>query len=75
MDHTLGGIYSDARIIPSRVGVPTSEGASGPTSCNGGVMGEWIGINRRARKCYGFDEVALVPGMTTINPAEVDPSW
>ncbi len=38
-------------------------------------MGEWIGINRRARKCYGFDEVALVPGMTTINPAEVDPSW
>ncbi|MFA5039352.1 MAG: GuaB3 family IMP dehydrogenase-related protein [Candidatus Omnitrophota bacterium] len=38
-------------------------------------MGEWIGINRRARKCYGFDEVALVPGMTTINPLEVDPSW
>ena len=38
-------------------------------------MGEWIGINRRARRCYGFDEVALVPGMATINPAEVDPSW
>ena len=38
-------------------------------------MGEWIGINRRARRCYGFDEVALVPGMVTINPAEVDPSW
>lgn len=38
-------------------------------------MGEWIGINRRARKCYGFDDVALVPGMTTINPADVDPSW
>lgn len=35
-------------------------------------MGEWIGINKRARKCYGFDEVALVPGMTTVNPAEVD---
>lgn len=38
-------------------------------------MGEWIGINRRARKCYGFDDVALVPGMTTINPADVDCSW
>lgn len=38
-------------------------------------MGEWIGINRRARKCYGFDEVALVPGTTTINPADVDSSW
>ncbi|MBF0521587.1 MAG: GuaB3 family IMP dehydrogenase-related protein [Candidatus Omnitrophica bacterium] len=38
-------------------------------------MGEWIGIDRRARRCYGFDEVALVPGMQTINPNEVDTSW
>ncbi|MFH0941005.1 MAG: GuaB3 family IMP dehydrogenase-related protein [Candidatus Omnitrophota bacterium] len=38
-------------------------------------MGEWIGRDRRARKCYGFDEVALVPGMVTINPRDVDPSW
>lgn len=38
-------------------------------------MAEWIGINRRARRCYGFDEVALVPGMHTINPNEVDTSW
>jgi len=38
-------------------------------------MAEWIGMNRRGRRCYGFDEVALVPGMVTINPAEVDPSW
>jgi len=38
-------------------------------------MAEWIGINKRARKCYGFDDVALVPGLTTINPNEVDPSW
>ena len=38
-------------------------------------MGEWIGIKRRARRCYGFDEVALVPGNQTINPADVDPSW
>lgn len=35
-------------------------------------MAEWIGIERRARRCYGFDEVALVPGLTTINPNEVD---
>jgi IMP dehydrogenase/GMP reductase len=38
-------------------------------------MGEWIGIGRRARRCYGFDEVALVPGMQTVNPAEVNTSW
>ena len=38
-------------------------------------MGEWIGIDRRARRCYGFDEVALVPGMQTVNPNEVDISW
>jgi len=38
-------------------------------------MAEWIGIDRRARRCYGFDEVALVPGMQTINPNEVDTSW
>ena len=38
-------------------------------------MAEWIGIGRRARRCYGFDEVALVPGMQTINPNETDISW
>jgi IMP dehydrogenase len=38
-------------------------------------MAEWIGMGRRARKCYGFDEVALVPGRRTINPEEVDTSW
>ena len=35
-------------------------------------MAEWIGIDRRARRCYGFDEIALVPGLQTINPNEVD---
>ena len=35
-------------------------------------MAEWIGIGRRARRCYGFDEIALVPGAQTINPNEVD---
>ena len=38
-------------------------------------MGMWIGRNRKARICYGFDEVALVPGQFTINPNEVDISW
>jgi IMP dehydrogenase len=35
-------------------------------------MAEWIGIGKRARRCYGFDEIALVPGSQTINPNEVD---
>ncbi|MCX5696037.1 MAG: GuaB3 family IMP dehydrogenase-related protein [Candidatus Omnitrophica bacterium] len=34
-------------------------------------MAEWIGIGRRARRCYGFDEIALVPGAQTVNPNEV----
>jgi IMP dehydrogenase len=38
-------------------------------------MAEWIGIGRRGRRCYGFDEIALVPGEVTINPEEVDTSW
>lgn len=38
-------------------------------------MGEWIGIGRRARRCYGFDEVALVPGAQTVNPEDVDTSF
>ncbi|MBI1978145.1 MAG: GuaB3 family IMP dehydrogenase-related protein [Candidatus Omnitrophica bacterium] len=38
-------------------------------------MGEWIGKDRKARRCYGFDEIALVPGTVTINPDEVDISW
>jgi IMP dehydrogenase len=38
-------------------------------------MGEFIGRGRKARRCYGFDEIALVPGQMTINPNEVDPFW
>lgn len=38
-------------------------------------MGLYIGKERKARRCYGFDEVALVPGLITINPNEVDTSW
>ncbi|MCK4912339.1 MAG: GuaB3 family IMP dehydrogenase-related protein [Candidatus Omnitrophica bacterium] len=38
-------------------------------------MAEWIGIGKRARRCYGFDEVALAPGRVTVNPEEVDTTW
>ena len=38
-------------------------------------MGLFIGKERKARRCYGFDEVALVPGSLTINPNEVDTNW
>jgi len=38
-------------------------------------MGEWVGRGRKARRCYGFDEIALVPGAVTINPREVDTTW
>jgi len=38
-------------------------------------MGLFIGKGRKARRCYGFDEVALAPGMVTINPNDVDTSW
>lgn len=38
-------------------------------------MAEWVGIGRRARRCYGFDEIALAPGKITINPDDVDTSW
>ncbi len=33
---------------------------------------EEIGIGRRARRAYSFDDVALVPGEYTINPEDVD---
>jgi IMP dehydrogenase len=38
-------------------------------------MAEWIGIGKRSRRCYGFDEIALVPGNQTVNPNEVDNSF
>jgi len=31
-----------------------------------------LGRSKRARRAYGFDEVALVPGSVTINPDEID---
>ncbi len=35
-------------------------------------MAFFIGREREARRAYGFDEIALVPGAVTMNPAEVD---
>ena len=37
-------------------------------------MPVFIGRDREVRRCYGFDEIALVPGTLTINPEEVDTS-
>jgi len=34
-----------------------------------------LGRFKRARRAYGFDEVALVPGRITINPQEVDSAF
>ncbi len=38
-------------------------------------MGLFIGKGRKARRCYGFDEIALAPGEVTINPNDVDTTW
>ncbi|HPP67445.1 MAG TPA: IMP dehydrogenase, partial [bacterium] len=35
-------------------------------------MGMWIGRGRKARVCYGFDDISLVPGNITLNPVDVD---
>lgn len=35
-------------------------------------MAEFIGRDRKARRAYGFDEIALVPGNITLNPDETD---
>lgn len=34
-------------------------------------MEELIGGRKRARRAYGFDEVAIVPGNSTVDPADV----
>lgn len=33
-----------------------------------------LGRSKRARRAFGFDEVALVPGRVTVNPGEIDVS-
>ncbi len=38
-------------------------------------MTELLGRTRIARRAYGFDEIALVPASSTIDPLDVDLSW
>ncbi|MFH1690844.1 MAG: GuaB3 family IMP dehydrogenase-related protein [Candidatus Eisenbacteria bacterium] len=38
-------------------------------------MSIYVGRGRKARRAYGFDEIAIVPGRVTINPEEVDTTW
>ena len=35
-------------------------------------MSEYISRGRKARRCYGFDEIALVPGDVSLDPNDVD---
>jgi IMP dehydrogenase len=35
----------------------------------------WIGRGRKARQTYGLDEIALAPGVLTIDPDDTDTSW
>ena len=35
-------------------------------------MAFFLGVDREARRSYGFDEVAIVPGRVTIDPVDVD---
>ena len=34
-----------------------------------------LGRSRRSRRAYGIDEIALVPGVRTVDPAVTDCSW
>jgi IMP dehydrogenase len=34
-----------------------------------------IGRGKQARRAYGFDEIALVPGARTLDPSLADTSW
>lgn len=37
-------------------------------------MPVFIGRDREVRRCYGFDEIAIVPGSVTMDPQDVDTS-
>ncbi len=34
-----------------------------------------LGGNKKARRAYGFDEVALVPSALSVDPRDVDTAW
>ena len=34
-----------------------------------------LGLNKKVRRAYGIDEIALVPGKRTVDYDLTDPSW
>jgi IMP dehydrogenase len=34
-----------------------------------------LGLGRRVRRAYGYDDIALVPAAATVDPEDVDTSW
>ena len=34
-----------------------------------------LGLNKKVRRAYGIDEIALVPGNRTLDYDLTDPSW
>ncbi|MDR7461901.1 MAG: GuaB3 family IMP dehydrogenase-related protein [Armatimonadota bacterium] len=34
-----------------------------------------LGLGRRARRAYGYDDIALVPAAATVDPEDVDVAW
>ncbi len=34
-----------------------------------------IGRGKKARRAYGFDEIALSPGVLTLDPSLADTTW
>ena len=34
-----------------------------------------LGLNKKVRRAYGIDEIALVPGKRTLDYDLTDPSW
>src|SRR3977135_1069048 len=76
--------YVDTTGIPYNSPNPATIGVNTPLNqsrleTRGAIPGEQsgleIGIGRRARRSYGFDEISLVPGGVTLNPEEVDISF
>jgi len=37
--------------------------------------GELLGLGRRVRRAYGYDDIALAPAASTLDPTDVDTSW
>src|SRR5215475_4656949 len=72
-----GRLYCTKSCIWCRGDPYIRESPGVPVTRNRGEahMGMWVGRGRKARVAYGFDDIALVPGTVTVNPAEVDITW